>query len=160
MIIFEFLILSISTWVVFKTADHLFEKAKNFDFKGFFDKQQKTKLFLHNFYSFTGSLPAIYYVNFHLVPSVLSVKTDYPMPLILIIYWVSIFHLSCFILYYNGFCIEDYPINCQSFLYKFLMALVCSLFSILFCFTAGFVVVPLLAVMTVGDILNRLGFRQ
>jgi hypothetical protein len=95
---FEFFSLSLSTWMMFKIADYLFEKAKNFKFKIVFDNHKKpidALLYLAPF--FAGALPTIFCVDFFLIPSFTEI------PIYVKLYWAIIYHSYCIVGYFLVF---------------------------------------------------------
>jgi hypothetical protein len=147
MIIFEFLLLSISTWVVFKVADYLFEKVKSFEYKAFFDRNKKTVDFFLRFAPFLGALPTIYFVNFHFIQNF----TEFPN--YIKVYWTVIYHFYC-VFGYFGVVLWNNEAKEAKFFKKLLLAFACSLFCILFSFTAGFVLAPFIFLMTMCQIIE------
>lgn len=153
MTILEMFIISIVVWLVFKILNFSATKILSVDYIEAINKNTRLLDWVFIVIGFSGSLPAVYVVYGIILPSFQDV------PEFLLYYWLSIFHISCIWLY--GGIVEDLKKRSSTFnpFIGFVRSCGWSFFCIAFCFTAGFVVVPLLVIKCCYDGLSMLDVK-
>lgn len=161
--ILELILISILTWIVFKITDFIFLKTIKFDYKKLFAWMlgfKRTIFVIHLVIGFLGSAPAVYVVYSMILP-MFPTDGPEPTPKFLVYYWLTIFHISCIGLY--GMLAQTMFIESQKVEFNLVLgaclSLLASFISILFCFTAGFIMVPLLSLAGLMEMLKRIDVK-
>jgi hypothetical protein len=157
----EIIFIAILTWIVFKIIDVSCSILKTIDYNKLFSWicSFKITIFAICFvFGLLGALPVYYLVYFEILP---LFTTDGPekLPKALVYYWLTIFHIASV----SGYCVFTQMIVVQykqkfnpfiGLILSFLIAAV----SVPFCFTAGFVVIPLMIFRAFLEFLTRVEF--